>query len=111
MKWSKQRSLLTRLTAGKYVPTLTPVRLQTFMGALVQGRSVRLAPFSEEEEVLVDEPVYALVLENALSNATRHGHASNPDVCLSAELRPMCQGMRPPLCAIAVRMALLPPMH
>ena len=91
MKWSKQRSLITRLTAGTYLPELTPVGLQCFMGTLVQGRSVRQLPCGEEI-VLLDEPVCALVLENALSNATRHGHTSDPDVYLSAELRPLFEG-------------------
>ena len=91
MNWSKQRSLITRLMAGNYVPMLKPVGLQCFMDTLVQGRSVRQLPCGEET-VSLDEAVCALVLENALSNATRHGRASDPDVCLSAELRPLSEG-------------------
>ena len=90
INWSKQRSLITRLMAGNYVPMLKPVGLQCFMDTLVQGRSVRQLPCGEEV-VSLDEAVCALVLENALSNATRHGRASDPDVCLSAELRPLSE--------------------
>ena len=63
------------------------------MGTLVHGRRVRQAPL-RGATVLLDEPVCALVLENALSNATQHGHDCDPDVRLSAELKPV-QGQEP----------------
>ena len=87
MQWCKQRLAILKLTSGSYVPKPTRVDLQKFVGMLVQGRDVQVIPF-QAPAVMLDETGPAVMLENVLTNASRHGDPAGPDVRLRVDLRP-----------------------
>ena len=77
MEWCKNRLLLMRLMSEDYRPNYERVDLQRFAAGLLQGRELHVAPF-EAAAVLLDEAVCRIILENAVKNALRHGHADHP---------------------------------
>ena len=85
MQWCKKRLAITKLTSGSYVPKMVSVSLQAFVNMLAQGRDVHVVPF-EGRSVMLDETGCAVMLENVLSNASRHGDPAGPDVRLRVEL-------------------------
>jgi len=80
MKACKQRQVYVKLVAGEYVPVQNEVDLRAFAEDLIAGRVAR-GEFPDLT-VLLDSALLTLVLENALSNATKHGDPVNPDVRL-----------------------------
>eukprot|EP00668_Euglena_longa_P033768 GGOE01043396.1.p1 GENE.GGOE01043396.1~~GGOE01043396.1.p1 ORF type:complete len:748 (+),score=147.06 GGOE01043396.1:116-2359(+) len=81
MMWCRRRGALLELMGDEAKPTLKPTSLTTLGTALVGARAITssFAPVTVElDEVLTD-----LMLENALSNAFRHGHPTDPNVCFS----------------------------
>jgi len=78
MKACKERQLYLKLVAGEYTPVLNTVNLPEFRGQLVAGRAVRGE--SADLTVLFDSALITLVLDNALSNAVKHGRPEDPDV-------------------------------
>ena len=79
----RNRETYIKLCKGAYNLVLSRVQLGTFVETLIAGRRVRnnAAPL----EVRVDEVLCALVLDNALTNALKHGDPSDPDVELSIQ--------------------------
>ena len=89
--WRGMRNCLNRqaylhLVAGKYSISLQRINLRKLVSELVKGRNMR----SEVPDlvVLVDERLWKLILDNAISNAFKHGHPQNPNVDLTAETCP-----------------------
>ena len=77
MEWCKNRLLLMRLMSEDYRPNYERVDLQRFAAGLLRGRELHVAPF-EAAAVLLDAAVCRIILENAVNNALRHGHADHP---------------------------------
>eukprot|EP00667_Euglena_gracilis_P010525 EG_transcript_10718 len=79
--WCRRRGALLTVLGGEGRPALQPTPLREFGAALVAARAVA-CDFAcctvELNEVLAD-----LMLENAISNAFRHGHPTDPDVRFS----------------------------
>eukprot|EP00667_Euglena_gracilis_P009770 EG_transcript_9932 len=78
MQSCKERQVYLKLAAGEYQPVPTPVRLKGLAQQLVAGRPITVQ--APDVEVLLDATLMALILENAISNAFRHGCPENPDV-------------------------------
>ena len=70
-----------RAPFARYVVTLAPVNLAEFVSELTSGRPV-LVDFPRLT-VLIDPTLCSLILDNALSNASKHGHPQSPDVRLT----------------------------
>jgi len=78
MKACKQRQVYLKLVAEEYVPVENAVNLREVGEQLLAGRAVR-GEFLDLT-VLLDSALLTLVLDNALSNAMKHGDPANPDV-------------------------------
>eukprot|EP00667_Euglena_gracilis_P010693 EG_transcript_10898 len=77
----RERMVYLKMVAGEYTPVLNAVNLQEFGQQLAAGRQVALqAPAGT---VLMDGTLMQLILENALSNAVKHGHPDQPAVQLT----------------------------
>eukprot|EP00667_Euglena_gracilis_P013206 EG_transcript_13600 len=76
----RARMVYLKMVAGDYVPVLNAINLKEFGQQLVAGRCVatRFLDFT----VLMDGTLMQLILENALSNAFKHGHPDLPGVQL-----------------------------
>eukprot|EP00667_Euglena_gracilis_P002989 EG_transcript_2995 len=78
MRACRERQVYLKLVAGEYTPALHAVDLEEFGRELVAGRGV--ASRLEKLTVHTDAVLLNLILENAISNALKHGHPSNPQV-------------------------------
>eukprot|EP00667_Euglena_gracilis_P007397 EG_transcript_7473 len=76
----RERMVYLKMVAGEYKPVMNTVNLKEFGQQLVAGRSVASQLLGAT--VLMDSTLMQLVLENALSNAFKHGHPDHPDVAL-----------------------------
>eukprot|EP00667_Euglena_gracilis_P005032 EG_transcript_5063 len=74
----RERQVYLKLVAGEYLPVLNAVDLEEFGRELVAGRNV--SSHLEKLTVHTDAVLLNLILENAISNALKHGDPSNPQV-------------------------------
>jgi len=81
MRVCKERQAYLKVVAGTYTPMLHPVELTKFGHDLVAGRLVTTNLL--DAVVVLDSTLLTLILENALSNAIKHGRQDNPDVVLT----------------------------
>eukprot|EP00667_Euglena_gracilis_P006987 EG_transcript_7056 len=86
----RARSVYLKMVAGEYVPVNNAINLAEFGQQLVAGRSVQTRLV--HRTVLMDATLLELILENALSNAFRHGHPDHPDVTLTIQAEPSLRG-------------------
>eukprot|EP00667_Euglena_gracilis_P012341 EG_transcript_12678 len=86
MKSCRQRQVYLKLVAGEYTPVLNEVRLKEFGESLLAGRAVR-GQFPDLT-VYLDQMLCSLILENALSNAFKHGDPRSPDVEFTIAVEP-----------------------
>eukprot|EP00667_Euglena_gracilis_P005906 EG_transcript_5950 len=94
MRTCRERQVFLKLVAGEYTPALHAVDLEEFARQLVAGRSVS----SQVEKLIVHTDVILLnlILENAISNALKHGHPSNPQVQFIISSSPAGDDLSPP---------------
>eukprot|EP00667_Euglena_gracilis_P008223 EG_transcript_8315 len=78
MAWCKRRRALLELMGAEARPTRTPTSLPTLGAALASNRTM-VTDFANVV-VELDEAVVDMMLENAISNAFRHGHPTDPAV-------------------------------
>eukprot|EP00667_Euglena_gracilis_P015158 EG_transcript_15763 len=87
MRICKERQVFLQLAAGEYRPMLNVVHLREFGEQLVAGRAVS-ARFLDLVAYL-DSTLLSLILDNALSNAFKHGCHRDPEVAFEiTELPP-----------------------
>eukprot|EP00667_Euglena_gracilis_P004358 EG_transcript_4380 len=86
MSWCKQRHVLGQLAAGQYAAAPTPIDFPELCAAVVGRRTV--ATTVPPAVVWADPTLCSIVLENALSNAFRHGHPTDPQVTCAVHLLP-----------------------
>ena len=84
MRSCRNRQAYLNLVAGKYCIALQSTHLTKFVEELTVGRNVRVDV--PDEVVCIDERLCNLILDNALSNAFKHGHPKHPDVQLSIQV-------------------------
>jgi len=77
----KERQAYLKVVAGTYTPMLHPVALSQYGLDLVAGRPVTTDLL--DAVVVFDSTLLTLILENALSNAIKHGRHDDPDIKLS----------------------------
>ena len=87
IKWCKNRLVLIRAFSSEYVPQLTSMNLATFVEGLISGRQTPHVTFPDQS-VWIDENLCALMLENVIVNALRHGHPGGPAVSLHIDVQP-----------------------
>jgi len=85
MRACRERQVYLKLVAGEYLPVQNDVNLREFGDQLVVGRAVRCGFL--DATVLLDGALMGLILDNALSNAFKHGSPEDPDVAFSMEIR------------------------
>ena len=85
MWWCRMREAMLRIVAGSYKLALKEVNLGEFARTLGTGRS-NVSCAGPDTQVLLDPLVCAIVLDNAISNAIRHGCPSNAGVQLQIVL-------------------------
>eukprot|EP00667_Euglena_gracilis_P009998 EG_transcript_10172 len=87
MRACKDRQVYLKLVAGEYTPALHTVALQDFGHDLIAGRDVQsnVAKLT----VRTDVALLNLILENAVSNAFKHGHPRKPEVHFAASIGPV----------------------
>eukprot|EP00667_Euglena_gracilis_P003243 EG_transcript_3253 len=89
MRWCRRRQALLRITAGTYCTAREAVHLPTFGKHLVNGRP--LACHFVDDVVLLDPLLCDILLDNAISNALRHGDTSKEPVAFSMALRALTE--------------------
>uniref|UniRef100_A0A6T2J226 Response regulatory domain-containing protein n=1 Tax=Eutreptiella gymnastica TaxID=73025 RepID=A0A6T2J226_9EUGL len=84
MWWCKLREAVLRMVAGQYESEPEVVNLHQFAEDFVRGRDVELeCPL---HVVMLDPMACNVILDNAVTNATRHGCQTNPEVKLTARV-------------------------
>eukprot|EP00668_Euglena_longa_P020874 GGOE01025989.1.p1 GENE.GGOE01025989.1~~GGOE01025989.1.p1 ORF type:complete len:640 (-),score=216.19 GGOE01025989.1:383-2263(-) len=78
MAWCRRRGVLLALMNKEARPNLAPTSLAALGSALASHRSI--ATRFADRVVELDEALTDLLLENAITNAFRHGHPTDPDV-------------------------------
>eukprot|EP00668_Euglena_longa_P028552 GGOE01035826.1.p1 GENE.GGOE01035826.1~~GGOE01035826.1.p1 ORF type:complete len:705 (+),score=194.88 GGOE01035826.1:149-2116(+) len=87
MRACKDRQVYLKLVAGEYAPSLHTVDLEEFGRDLVAGRDVKVS--TAKLTVRTDVALLNLILENAVSNAFKHGHPSDPQVQFAIDVAPL----------------------
>ena len=85
MWWCKSREALLRLVSGQYKIEVSSVNIRQFAEDCVRGRDVALLECPHQQCEL-DPMVCNVILDNAVTNAIRHGCPTNPRVTMSVEL-------------------------
>ena len=86
MRSCRHRQVYMNLVKGTYVMAPQEVNIREFLSDLTKGRMLALD--IQDFKAILDPVLLALILDNALSNASKHGHPSNPDIQINAENDP-----------------------
>ena len=81
MRACRHRQAYIHMASDNYVLSVQPLRLAGFVADLTAGRRMA-SSVSASSAVLLDPTLCGLVLDNAISNAFRHGHPEDPEVRL-----------------------------
>eukprot|EP00668_Euglena_longa_P010635 GGOE01012879.1.p1 GENE.GGOE01012879.1~~GGOE01012879.1.p1 ORF type:complete len:694 (-),score=140.97 GGOE01012879.1:1029-3029(-) len=71
MRWCKKRQVMVQVNSGDYTPILAPTSLRTLIDGIVYGRDITVD--IADVTVCLDSLLCEVVLDNAISNAFRHG--------------------------------------
>eukprot|EP00667_Euglena_gracilis_P003350 EG_transcript_3360 len=80
MRWCKKRQVMVQVNSGNYTPAFAPARLRQLVDGVVSGRGIAMEV--PDVVVVVDSLLCEVVLDNAISNALRHGDPSLGPVSL-----------------------------
>ena len=81
MRSCRHRQAYLQLVAHQYTPSLQPVGLVNFVNDLTAGRHMKLDV--KDFTACFDATLCSLILDNAISNAFKHGHPKTPNVQLT----------------------------
>ena len=84
MWWCKLREAMLSMVAGRYETVLSATDVRQWAQEFVRGRTVALE--CPTEVVKMDATACSVVLDNAMTNATRHGCPHDPQVKLAVEV-------------------------
>jgi len=87
VKACKERQVYLKLVVGTYSPVAHTVDLEGFTQELVAGWLVMTSGITGTASF--DRTLLTLILDNALSNAVKHGRMDNPDVTLTISGSPV----------------------
>ena len=89
MWWCRMREAILNIMRGTYTPAFTDVNLQQFARDLCQGRS-KVSWTAPNVIVHLESLVCSIILDNAISNAIRHGCSDGPvQVAVPSHLHPL----------------------
>eukprot|EP00668_Euglena_longa_P007287 GGOE01008717.1.p1 GENE.GGOE01008717.1~~GGOE01008717.1.p1 ORF type:complete len:759 (+),score=248.32 GGOE01008717.1:52-2277(+) len=83
MQWCMKRLVLMQIASGSYEPNHSPTDLKEFGETLISGRQRQVKAELVHLLVTLDPLLCSVVLDNAISNALRHGHPDDPRVTFS----------------------------
>eukprot|EP00667_Euglena_gracilis_P003097 EG_transcript_3106 len=86
MAWCHKRHAILQVMAGHYRPHCTPTHLPAFGAQVVRARAIRCA--FPDRTVDLDPTLCEIVFDNALNNAFRHGHPTDPRVEFTMRFEP-----------------------
>jgi len=81
MKWCKRRQGILRIVEGKHLPSVMVVDLREFGSDIALGREMRFA--CVDAQIRFDATLCDILLDNAINNAFKHGHETDPAVELT----------------------------
>ena len=84
MRTCRHRQAYLQLAADRYKLSLQPVNLRSLLTEHCSGRNMQLS--IADLTVRLDVTLCGLIMDNAISNAFKHGHPRNPDVQLRTEV-------------------------
>ena len=84
MRSCQQRQAFIQLVSSTYSVALRPVRVVEFVQMLTAGRKVTVQV--PDTTVLIDPTLCGLILDNAISNSSKHGDPRGPDVRLTVTI-------------------------
>ena len=84
LRWCKNYQATLDLKEGTFSTSLRSLKLADFGASLTAGRNVQ-AYFSDAE-IRTDPVLCDVMMENALDNARKHGHPTDPDIRCSIVL-------------------------
>ena len=105
MRTCRHRQAYLQLAADQYALSLKAVNLRAFAGDHASGRRLQLRV--EDLTVQLDVILCGLVLDNAISNAFKHGHPQEPGVTLETEVGDLTTASASELHGRRVRMAFV----
>eukprot|EP00667_Euglena_gracilis_P003553 EG_transcript_3560 len=80
MRWCKKRQVMVQVHSGDYTPILAPVSLRKLVDGVMYGRDIVVD--IPDVTVYIDSLLCEVVLDNAISNAFRHGDGALGPVSL-----------------------------
>eukprot|EP00667_Euglena_gracilis_P002544 EG_transcript_2547 len=80
MRWCKKRQVMVQVNSGNYTPVLAPVNLRKLVDGMMYGREIVVD--IPDVTVHIDSLLCEVVLDNAISNAFRHGDCTRGPVSL-----------------------------
>ena len=89
MWWCRMREAMLKIVSGTYLPSINEVDLSEFARNLGKGRS-HVACRGPAVVALLDSLVCNIILENAISNAIRHGCPRDPNIRFEIRLPEGC---------------------
>ena len=93
ISWCKLREAMLSIVAGRYEAKRCAVKIQEFTRDFVRGRDVALECPSAVVEL--DTTACNIILDNAATNAKRHGCPEDPQVKLRIDLSPTSPSASP----------------
>ena len=88
MWWCRMREAILNVMRGTYTPAFTEVNLQEFARDLCKGRS-KVSWTAPNVTVRLESLLCNIILDNAITNAIRHGCPNGPQVAVPSHLHPL----------------------
>ena len=79
----RHRQMYFQLAKGTYTPVRQEVRVQVFLRDLTSGQDLTVD--SPDLKAVLDPMLVSLILDNAISNASKYGHPMHPNVRITVE--------------------------
>eukprot|EP00668_Euglena_longa_P027935 GGOE01034992.1.p1 GENE.GGOE01034992.1~~GGOE01034992.1.p1 ORF type:complete len:683 (-),score=239.65 GGOE01034992.1:312-2279(-) len=89
MRWCKKRQVMVQVNSGDYTPILAPTNLRKLVDGIVYGRDITVD--TTDVTVCLDSLLCEVVLDNAISNAFRHGDMTLGPISLVVSTRHGCE--------------------
>ena len=88
MSWCKLREVMVKITSGVYRLQPRLINIEEYGHSLVRGRALVTfaAAVADNLKIEMDPAVSSIILDNAITNAIRHGCPDRPGVQLSVEV-------------------------
>jgi len=85
MKCCQNRQTYISLVSGTYNSAQVMVTANRFLSYITMGRTIQIENQLDVDEIQLDPALMDLVLDNAIANATKHGHPEGPNVRITVK--------------------------